>query len=83
MKRPKDLLTLESVRPGQMAKGSFKNSKSKGKTQVFVPIDYIQAFCLEIGQKTQGDKTQNSRQNRSLNFEKLALFACNFLDIFV
>ena len=38
-----------------MAKGSFKNSKSKGKTQVFVPIDYIQAFCLEIGQKTQGD----------------------------
>ena len=30
---PKDLLTLESVRPGQTAKGSFKNSKSKGKVQ--------------------------------------------------
>ena len=39
-----------------MAKGSFKNSKSEGYTQVFVPIDYIRAFCLEIGQKTQGDK---------------------------
>ena len=26
------------MRPGQTAKGSFKNSKSKGKTQVFVPI---------------------------------------------
>ena len=38
MNRPLDLLTLESVRPGQTAKGSFKNSKSKGKTQVFVPI---------------------------------------------
>ena len=56
MTAPSDLLTLESVRPGQTAKGSFKNSKSKGKTQVFVPIDYIRAFCLEIGQKTQGDK---------------------------
>ena len=42
-----------------MAKGSFKNSKSKGKTQVFVPIDYIQAFCLEIGTKTQGDRNSN------------------------
>ena len=50
------MLTLESVRPGQTAKGSFKNSKSKGKTQVFVPIEYIPAFGLEIGQKTQGNK---------------------------
>ena len=41
---PKDLLTLESVRPGQTAKGSFKNSKSMGKTQVFVAIDYTQSF---------------------------------------
>ena len=32
---PKDLLTLESVRPGQTAKGSFKNSKSKGKVPEF------------------------------------------------
>ena len=32
---PKDLLTLESVRPGQTAKGSFKNSKSKGKAPEF------------------------------------------------
>ena len=33
---PKDLLTLESVRPGQTAKGSFKNSKSKGKVQYLI-----------------------------------------------
>ena len=29
---PYDLLTLEPVRPGLTAKGSFKNSKSKGKS---------------------------------------------------
>ena len=31
MTTPYDLLTLEPVRPGLTAKGSFKNSKSKGK----------------------------------------------------
>ena len=31
---PKDLLTLESVRPDLKAKGSFKNSKSKGQISV-------------------------------------------------
>ena len=61
--------TLESVRPGQTAKGSFKNSKSKGKTQVSVPIDYIHAFCLEIGKKLKAIKTQISRQNRKLKLK--------------
>ena len=49
--------TLESVRPGQTAKGSFKNSKSKGKTQVSVPIDYIHAFLFADSKKAQAQKT--------------------------
>ena len=66
------MLTLESVRPGQTAKGSFKNSKSKGKTQVFVPIKKIKDI-----------KTQISRHNRnsSLNPKKLAFFVFNLLGI--
>ena len=76
------------MRPGQTAKGSFKNSKSKGKTQVFVPIDYIRAFCFEIGQKLKAIKTQNQKTHAwaqaqaCLNTKKLALFAYTFLDIF-
>ena len=63
--------TLESVRPGQTAKGSFKNSKSKGKTQVSVPIDYICLVCFLFGdwKKAHGHKTQISRQNRKLKLK--------------
>ena len=39
---PYDLLTLEPVRPGLTAKGSFKNSKSKGKGKSIVSITYFQ-----------------------------------------
>ena len=36
MTTPYDLLALEPVRPGLAAKGSFKNSKSKGHTLVSI-----------------------------------------------
>ena len=47
---PKDLLTLESVRPGLMAKGSFKNSKSKGKvhSKVHIPMRGHKCWSLEV-----------------------------------
>ena len=52
---PKDLLTLESVRPGLMAKGSFKNSKSKGKVHskvhsgnVHMPMRGHKFWSLEV-----------------------------------
>ena len=57
-----DLLTLESVRPGLMAKGSFKNSKSKGKT-----ISGL--FVWKLDKKLKAIKTQNSRQNRKLKLK--------------
>ena len=45
MTRPSDLLTLESVRPGLTAKGSFKNSKSKGHTLVSITSKKISLNC--------------------------------------
>ena len=40
---PYDLLTLEPVRPGLTAKGSFKNSKSDG-----IAISYFHHLVSEI-----------------------------------
>ena len=41
MPTPKDLLTLEPVRPGLTTKGSFKNSKSEGMMKISKGVDRI------------------------------------------
>ena len=46
MTTPKDLLTLESVRPGLTAKGSFKNSKPRGNTLLSITSLSIPKFSL-------------------------------------
>ena len=45
MTTPYDLLTLEPARPGLTAKGSFKNSKSKGS---LVSITYGLIFFTSL-----------------------------------
>ena len=70
------------MRPGQTAKGSFKNSKSKGKAQVFVPNPGF-LFGDWIKNSRRKLKFQGKTENSSLNPKKLALFVYNFLDIFM
>ena len=53
MNRPLDLLTLESVRPGQTAKGSFKNSKSKGRLKSLFQFSILGGFFFNFEHLTQ------------------------------
>jgi len=54
-------------------------------TNFYVTITLVQAFCLDILKKTQGEKNSKLKEiteNSSSNPKKLALF-CKFLDIFI
>ena len=42
---PYDLLTLDPVRPGLTAKGSFKNSKSEG---IFISITHVKTSLENV-----------------------------------